>query len=134
MMVWLSELTFSMKTCGGSVSSCSQRAFTRATFGSVPVNMTASIIYEDVREVATVGILSDLRERIRIEQRLLQAQEKLLITEKQVERSVFLLAEPWVQPMTRPFYAVGKAESAGTENSSLPIDLIIVPNTKEAAR
>jgi PAS domain S-box-containing protein len=49
----------------------------------VPVNMTASIIYEDGREVATVGILSDLRERIRIEQRLLQAQEKLLITEKQ---------------------------------------------------
>jgi PAS domain S-box-containing protein len=49
----------------------------------VPVNMTASIIYEDGREVATVGILSDLRDRIRIEQRLLQAQEKLLITEKQ---------------------------------------------------
>jgi len=45
--------------------------------------MTASTIYEDGREVATVGILSDLRDRIRIEQRLLQAQEKLLITEKQ---------------------------------------------------
>jgi signal transduction histidine kinase len=45
--------------------------------------MTASVIYEDGREVATVGILSDLRERIRIEQRLLAAQEKLLITEKQ---------------------------------------------------
>jgi PAS domain S-box-containing protein len=49
----------------------------------VPVNMTASVIYEDGIEVATVGILSDLRDRIRIEQRLLQAQEKLLITEKQ---------------------------------------------------
>jgi PAS domain S-box-containing protein len=49
----------------------------------VPVNMTASIIYEDGREVATVGIFSDLRDRIRIEQRLLQAQEKLQITEKQ---------------------------------------------------
>ena len=49
----------------------------------VPVNMTASVLYEDGREVATVGILSDLRDRIRIEQRLLQAQEKLLITEKQ---------------------------------------------------
>jgi PAS domain S-box-containing protein len=49
----------------------------------VPVNMTASIIYEDGREVATVGILSDLRDRIRIEQRLLRAQEKLVITEKQ---------------------------------------------------
>jgi PAS domain S-box-containing protein len=49
----------------------------------VPVNMTASVIYEGVREVATVGVLSDLRDRIRIEQRLLQAQEKLLVTERQ---------------------------------------------------
>ena len=49
----------------------------------VPVNMTASIIYDDGREVATVGIVSDLRDRIRIEQRLLAAQEKLVISEKQ---------------------------------------------------
>jgi PAS domain S-box-containing protein len=49
----------------------------------VPVNMTASIIYERGREVATVGIFSDLRDRIRIEERLLAAQEKLQITEKQ---------------------------------------------------
>lgn len=49
----------------------------------VPVNMTASIIYEDGQERATVGIFSDLRDRIRIEQRLLQAQEKLQLTEKQ---------------------------------------------------
>jgi PAS domain S-box-containing protein len=48
----------------------------------VPVNMTASIIYEEGREVATVGIFSDLRERIRIEQRLLQAQERLELSEK----------------------------------------------------
>jgi PAS domain S-box-containing protein len=49
----------------------------------IPVTMTASIVYEGDEEVATVGIISDLRERIRIEQRLLQAQEKLQITEKQ---------------------------------------------------
>ena len=49
----------------------------------VPVNMTASIIYEGGREVATVGIFSDLRERIKIEKRLMQAQEKLIATEKQ---------------------------------------------------
>jgi PAS domain S-box-containing protein len=49
----------------------------------IPVNMTASIIYEDGEEAATVGIYSDLRERIRIEQRLLQAQEKLEVSEKQ---------------------------------------------------
>ncbi len=49
----------------------------------VPVNLTASIIYEDGREVASVGIFSDLRERIRIEQRLLHAQERLEMTKKQ---------------------------------------------------
>jgi PAS domain S-box-containing protein len=49
----------------------------------VPVSLAASIVYEDNREIATVGIVSDLRERIKIEQRLAQAQEKLLVTEKQ---------------------------------------------------
>jgi len=43
----------------------------------VPVNMTASIIFQHGQEVATVGIFSDLRDRIRIEQRLLVAQEQL---------------------------------------------------------
>lgn len=52
---------------------------------SVPVNMTASTIYDDGKEVATVGIFSDLRDRIRIEQRLLQAQEKI---KEQEQRSM----------------------------------------------
>lgn len=50
---------------------------------TVPVSMTASIVYEGEREVATVGILTDLRERIRMEQRLLDAQQKLQHSEKQ---------------------------------------------------
>ncbi len=49
----------------------------------VPVSMTASLVYEGDREVATVGILTDLRERIRMEQRLLDAQQKLQLSEKQ---------------------------------------------------
>jgi PAS domain S-box-containing protein len=49
----------------------------------VPVSMTASIVYEGEREVATVGVLTDLRERIRMEQRLLDAQQKLQLSEKQ---------------------------------------------------
>lgn len=49
----------------------------------VPVSMTASTLYEGDREVATVGILTDLRERIRMEQRLLDAQQKLQLSEKQ---------------------------------------------------
>lgn len=50
---------------------------------TVPVSMTASTIYEGDREVATVGILTDLRDRIRMEQRLLDAQQKLRLSEKQ---------------------------------------------------
>ncbi|MDQ3365430.1 MAG: PAS domain S-box protein [Myxococcota bacterium] len=49
----------------------------------VPVSMTASIVYEGEHEVASVGILTDLRERIRMEQRLLDAQQKLQLSEKQ---------------------------------------------------
>ena len=51
----------------------------------------------------------------------------VLITEAQAERTVSLLAETWAQPMDRPFYAVGRAESAGTEHSSSPIELVVMP-------
>jgi len=54
----------------------------------VPVALSAAILYEDGHEVGTVGIFNDLRERIRIEQRLATAQERLAVTEKQA-----LLAE-----------------------------------------
>ncbi len=50
---------------------------------AVPVSLTASIIYEEGREVATVGVVADLRERLHIEQRLQQAQEMLVQSEKQ---------------------------------------------------
>ncbi len=52
----------------------------------------------------------------------------VLITEAQTERSVFILAEPWAKPIKRPFFAVGKAESAGTDDSSLPIELVVLPD------
>ncbi|SIO67681.1 WD domain-containing protein, G-beta repeat-containing protein [Singulisphaera sp. GP187] len=51
----------------------------------------------------------------------------VLITEKQSERTISLYAEPWASATERPFYAVGKAEAAGTEHSSAPIDLIVGP-------
>ena len=61
-----------------------RREIRTATGEIVPVSLTASIIYErDQQEAATVGIITDLRERIRMEQRLLQAQQKLQLTEKQ---------------------------------------------------
>jgi PAS domain S-box-containing protein len=54
----------------------------------VPVALSAAVLYEDGREVGTVGIFNDLRERLKIEQRLQSAQERLEVTEKQA-----LLAE-----------------------------------------
>ena len=50
----------------------------------VPVSISAALVFDDeAREIATVGIFSDLRERIHMEQRLASAQEKLAVSEKQ---------------------------------------------------
>jgi PAS domain S-box-containing protein len=49
----------------------------------VPIALSAAIIYEGERPVATFGIFTDLRDRLRVEERLAQAQEKLAVTEKQ---------------------------------------------------
>lgn len=51
----------------------------------------------------------------------------VLVTEKQSERTVTFYAEPWVQPQTRFIHAVGKCEPAGTDHSSPPIPLTILP-------
>jgi len=48
----------------------------------IPVNMTASIIYEGSRETATVGIFTDLRDRLNLERRLTDAEARLLESEK----------------------------------------------------
>jgi PAS domain S-box-containing protein len=50
---------------------------------AVPVALSASIIYEGDEEVATVGVMSDLRERLHIEQKLLRTEERLAWSEKQ---------------------------------------------------
>jgi hypothetical protein len=51
----------------------------------------------------------------------------VLITESEVERTVFLYAEPWVMPTERPFFAVGRLEAAGTESAAPPITLVVSP-------
>jgi PAS domain S-box-containing protein len=51
----------------------------------IPVSISAALVFDDTgREIATVGIFSDLRDRLRMEERLATAQEKLAISEKQV--------------------------------------------------
>ncbi|MEZ4359519.1 MAG: PAS domain S-box protein [Kofleriaceae bacterium] len=68
---------------GGGRLDATRREVRSYTGELIPVSMTAAIIYEGGEEVATVGILTDLRERIRMEQRLAQAQRQLQLTEKQ---------------------------------------------------
>ena len=51
---------------------------------TVPVNLSAATIYDSAgRPDATVGIFADLREKLRVEERLEQAQQKLAVSEKQ---------------------------------------------------
>ena len=48
----------------------------------IPVNMTASILFEENRESATVGIFTDLRDRLSLERRLTDAEARLIESEK----------------------------------------------------
>jgi signal transduction histidine kinase len=49
----------------------------------VPVLLSASLIYDGKVPVGSVGIFTDLRERMRMERRLQQAQDQLLAQERQ---------------------------------------------------
>ena len=48
----------------------------------IPVEITAAIIYEGEREVATMGIYNDLRDRLAVEKQLKEAQAQLAQSEK----------------------------------------------------
>jgi PAS domain S-box-containing protein len=61
-----------------------RRELLSATAEKIPVSISAALVFDDEgREIATVGIFSDLRERLRMEERLASAQEKLAVSEKQ---------------------------------------------------
>ena len=75
----------------------------------VPVSLTSSIIYEDGVEVATVGIFSDMRDRLRIEQELDDANHRLIETEKRA--AVIELAGMAAHELNQPLTSVvGYAE------------------------
>ena len=54
----------------------------------IPISLSAAMIYEHGKPTATVGIFTDLREKLQAEERLAQVQKKLEVSEKQA-----LLAE-----------------------------------------
>jgi PAS domain S-box-containing protein len=61
-----------------------RRDLLSASGEKVPVSISAALVLDDEgREIATVGIFSDQRERLRMEERLASAQEKLAVSEKQ---------------------------------------------------
>jgi PAS domain S-box-containing protein len=77
----------------------------------VPILLTAWSVLEDGKEVATAGIFTDLRDRLRIERKLSQAQEKLVVTEKQA--MIAELAGATAHELNQPLTSVlGYAELA----------------------
>jgi PAS domain S-box-containing protein len=68
----------------------------------VPVSLSAALIHEGGAPVGSVGIFTDLREKVRMEQRLAQAQEQILAQERQaiVAELAGALAHELNQPLT----------------------------------
>lgn len=95
----------------------------------VPVSMTASILYEGDREVATVGVLTDLRDRVRMEQSLLDAQQKLQLSEKHalVAELAGAAAHELNQPLTSilAYTQLIQRQSAGGEPHMRAIGIIL---------
>jgi PAS domain S-box-containing protein len=65
----------------GRLSMCREELITKSG-ERVPVNLTASILYESGREVATVGIYSDMRGLMQLERKLSDAETRLEESEK----------------------------------------------------
>lgn len=89
----------------------------------IPVHLTASIIYEDDEEVATVGIYTDLREKLAVEKKLKTAQVQLAQSEKLA--SLGQLAAGVAHEINNPltgilFYANLRLESLLPEDPDRP--------------
>lgn len=90
---------------GGSGKLEERRQTLRTRDGQhVPVNLAAAIVYDQGVEVATVGIFSDLRERLRMEEELQDAQRKLEVSERQ--RVVVQLAGAAAHELNQPLTSI----------------------------
>ncbi|HEX8823880.1 MAG TPA: PAS domain S-box protein [Archangium sp.] len=94
----------------------------------VPVNMTASIIYEGGREVASVGIFTDLRDRMELERKLSDVETRLEESEKNAV--IVALAGTAAHELNQPLTSVmGYAELLKRrlkeeDTSYKPVDII----------
>lgn len=77
----------------------------------VPISLSAALIYDHGREIASVGIFSDLRERLRVEAELERAQQKLELSERQ--SAIVELAGAAAHELSQPLTSIlGSAELA----------------------
>lgn len=114
---------------GGPGRLTSSRAEILSRLGErIPVNLSASIIYEGARESATVGIFTDLRDRISLERKLTDAEARLLESEKNAV--IVALAGTAAHELNQPLTSVmGYAELLKrkikeTEPIWRPVDII----------
>lgn len=103
----------------------------------VPISLTAWCVLEDGKEVATAGIFTDLRERLRIERKLSQAQEKLVLTEKQamIAELAGATAHELNQPLTSVLgYAeLAKRKLGNSQEAQHILDVILSETERIAA-
>lgn len=111
----------------GRLSVCRQDVVSR-TGQLVPVNMTASIVYEGGREVASVGIFTDLRDRMELERKLSDVETRLEESEKNAV--IVALAGTAAHELNQPLTSVmGYAELLKRrlkeeDTSYKPVDII----------
>ena len=104
----------------------------------IPVSLSAAIVYELDEEVATVGVFSDLRERLRLEAELLEAQTKLKDDEKR--RLTVELAGGAAHELNQPLTSIlGYAEllavrtRGAEEKTKKAVDTIVAETQRMAS-
>ena len=114
-----------------------RRHLLSASGEKVPVSISAALVFDDDgREIATVGIFSDLRERLHMEERLASAQEKLEISEKQAVAIELAgaAAHELNQPLTSVMgYAQVLMRKLGPDNVHLPMVRTVLDEAERMA-
>lgn len=92
---------------------------------TIPISLSAALIYDHGREVASVGIFSDLRDRIRMEGELQHAQMKLELSERQsaIVELAGAAAHELSQPLTSILGSTELAQRKVPEGSPAAVQL-----------